>query len=283
MQAGQEASPSRHDGSRLDAADEARVLYRHMLTLRLLSARMVDLQRTSKVALHTSCLGEEAVIAAATLAARASDWVFPGAREWGAAIVRGLPIEAYVHHAFGTIHDAAKGHSAPDHPPARMYRVAPASGVAGAHVPQAVGAAWAAKIKKDDVATVAIFGDAANGTGDLHNALVQIKALRKNVNKTFYDIGAILRDIQARRLYEAKGYGTFEAFLEREIDLGKTTSLRLVRVASIFQKEAALEHGMDRVLNALLALEMMTEDGKSGKIPPPPPSTSQLPLKPPGR
>ena len=85
MQAGQEASPSRHDGSRLDAADEARVLYRHMLTLRLLSARMVDLQRTSKVALHTSCLGEEAVIAAATLAARASDWVFPGAREWGAA------------------------------------------------------------------------------------------------------------------------------------------------------------------------------------------------------
>src|SRR2546421_2097538 len=33
--------------------------------------------------------------------------------------------------------------------------------------------------------------------GDLHNALVQIKALRKNVNKTFYDIGAILRDIQA--------------------------------------------------------------------------------------
>lgn len=171
MQAGQEASPSRHDASRLDAADEARVLYRHMLTLRLLSARMVDLQRTSKVALHTSCLGEEAVIAAATLAARASDWVFPGAREWGAAIVRGLPIEAYVHHAFGTSHDAAKGHSAPDHPPARMYRVAPASGVAGAHVPQAVGAAWAAKIKKDDVATVAIFGDAANGTGDLHNAL----------------------------------------------------------------------------------------------------------------
>src|SRR6516225_3666125 len=39
---------------------------------------------------------------------------------------------------------------------------------------------------------------------DLHNALVQIKSLRKNVNKTFYDIGAILRDIQARRLYEAK-------------------------------------------------------------------------------
>ncbi len=118
---------------------------------------------------------------------------------------------------------------------------------------------------------------------DLHNALVQIKGFRKNLNKGFFDIGIVLKDVQLRRLYEAKGYGTFEAFLEREIDLGKTTSLRLVRVAAIFQKEAALEHGMDRVLNALLALEMMSEDGKSGKIPPPPPSTSQLPLKPPGR
>jgi len=118
---------------------------------------------------------------------------------------------------------------------------------------------------------------------DLHNALVQIKGFRKNLNKGFFDIGIVLKDVQLRRLYEAKGYGTFEAFLEREIDLGKTTSLRLVRVASIFQKEAALEHGMDRVLNALIALEMMAEDAKSGKIPPPPPSTSQLPLKPPGR
>src|ERR1700684_3481138 len=53
--------------------------------------------------------------------------------------------------------------------------------------------------------------------GDLHNALVQIKALRKNLGKGFYDIGHILKEIQARRLYEAKGYGTFEAFLEREI------------------------------------------------------------------
>ena len=115
--------------------------------------------------------------------------------------------------------------------------------------------------------------------GDLHNSLVQIKALRKNLNKGFYDIGGILRDIQARRLYEAKGYGTFEAFLEREIDLGKTAALRLVKVSVTFLKEAALEHGMDRVVNALSALEL-SADGQptnvkaapSGKLPEPPPS-----------
>jgi hypothetical protein len=123
---------------------------------------------------------------------------------------------------------------------------------------------------------------------DLHNALVQIKSLRKNVNKTFYDIGAILRDIQARRLYEAKGYGSFEAFLEREIDLGKTTAIRLVRVVATFLKEAAQEHGMERILNALVALEMGAEGSpepqkSSPKIPPPPMSTPALPLRPPGR
>ncbi|WP_394822382.1 hypothetical protein [Pendulispora albinea] len=122
--------------------------------------------------------------------------------------------------------------------------------------------------------------------GDLHNALQHIKQLRKNFNKSFYDIGEILKDVQSRKLYEAKGYGTFEAFLEREIDLGKITSLRLVRVVAIFLKDAALEYGVDRVLNALVALEAPTEsslDVNKGKVPPPPISTAALPLKPPGR
>src|SRR5262252_5782057 len=85
---------------------------------------------------------------------------------------------------------------------------------------------------------------------DLHAALAQIKALRKSLPKSFYDIGLILKDIQAKRLYEAKRFPSFEAFVEREIDLGKTTALRLVRVVTLFQKEAALEVGMDRLFAA---------------------------------
>lgn len=123
---------------------------------------------------------------------------------------------------------------------------------------------------------------------DLHNALQQIKAFRKNLGKGFYDIGIVLGDIKARRLYEAKGFGTFEAFLEREAaELGKTTALRLVRIAGLFKKEAALDLGMDRVFMALISIETgdgVTQDARpSGKIPPPPLSSSVLPLKPPGR
>ncbi|CAN5609817.1 hypothetical protein BH09MYX1_BH09MYX1_57690 [soil metagenome] len=125
--------------------------------------------------------------------------------------------------------------------------------------------------------------------GELHNSLSQIKGLRKNLHKTFFDIGNILRDVQARRTYEAKGYGTFEAFLEREIDLGKTTGLRLVRMTQIFIKEAAIEFGMERLINAIMALEGVPDAPGSSikmetsKIPAAPVSTPMLPLKPPGR
>src|SRR6185503_10403301 len=58
---------------------------------------------------------------------------------------------------------------------------------------------------------------------ELHAALGKVRALRKNLERTFYQLGEILRGIHDAKLYEAKGYGSFEAFVEREIDLGKTT------------------------------------------------------------
>jgi hypothetical protein len=118
---------------------------------------------------------------------------------------------------------------------------------------------------------------------ELHNALVQIRGFRKNLAKNFHDVGTVLRDVQARKLYEAKGYGSFEAFLEREIDIGKTTALKLVRVSAIFLKEATQEYGMDRIRAALSALDSAAEP-KQGSSPPPPANQAAklpLPLKPP--
>ncbi len=117
---------------------------------------------------------------------------------------------------------------------------------------------------------------------DLHAALAQIKGFRKSLPKTFFDIGVVLKDIQTRRLYEAKRFPSFEAFVEREIDLGKTTALKLVRIASLFVKESALEVGMDRLFAAVQAIDSSGEPEMS-RIPPPPVSTTTLPLRPPGR
>jgi hypothetical protein len=119
----------------------------------------------------------------------------------------------------------------------------------------------------------------------LHNALVQVRAYRKNLTRSFYDIGVVLRDIQARKLYEAKGYGSFEAFLEREIDFGKTTALKLVRISATFIKEAALDIGLDRLMQAIQVLELPSDaaprNASSPGSAPPAAAKLALPLKPP--
>jgi len=120
---------------------------------------------------------------------------------------------------------------------------------------------------------------------ELHNSLLQIRSYRKNLAKGFYDIGGVLREVHRRKLYEAKGYGSFEAFLEREIDLGKVTALKLMKVAATFLKEAALEHGMDRSFQAIQVLDATPDSHTVPKTPAPPqpPVTAKvaLPLKPP--
>src|SRR5260370_18393912 len=117
---------------------------------------------------------------------------------------------------------------------------------------------------------------------DLHAALAQIKGFRKNLSKTFFDIGLVLKTIETRRLYEAKRFPSFEAFVEREIDLGKTTALRLVRVVELFQRESALEVGMDRLFAAITPIDSGPESEVS-QVPPPPAPPTPLPLRPPGR
>lgn len=159
-------------GRRVVASDVGPRAYRHMVRLRLVSARLIALQRAGQVTFHASSIGEEAAIVGAALAADDADWIFPGVREWGAALVRGFPLESYLQHAFGSAGDPAQGHAAPDHPPARSLRIGPVSGVPGAHLPQATGLSWAAKLRGDrDVAVIALFGEASLASGDVHNAL----------------------------------------------------------------------------------------------------------------
>ena len=116
---------------------------------------------------------------------------------------------------------------------------------------------------------------------ELHNQTQRIRALRKRLDKGFYEIGEVLQQIQREELYVAKGYGSFEAFLEREIDLGKLTSLKIMKIPTIFLKDAALDYGMERLFAAMGALEgeMMPKAAPStpGSKPLP------LPLTPPSR
>jgi hypothetical protein len=53
----------------------------------------------------------------------------------------------------------------------RVHRVAPICIPIGTHLPHAVGLAWAAKIRRDDIASLVWFGEGATSEGDFHEAM----------------------------------------------------------------------------------------------------------------
>ena len=73
-------------------------------------------------------------------------------------------------------------------------------------------------------------------------------------------------------------------FLEREIDLSKSICLKLVRIAALLQREAALELGMDKAMAGITAFDGALEAPPGGiAVPANIPSAPKvaLPMKPP--
>jgi 2-oxoisovalerate dehydrogenase E1 component alpha subunit len=146
-------------------------LYEHMVLARAVDERLVALQREGVLASHASAIGEEAAIVGAAAAMRDEDWIFPSSREFAAALWRGMPLTAYAHHAFGTARDPGRGRNAPDPPFWKAARVVSVSPLVGTQIPHAVGVAWAASMKKADVASLVFFGEGATSSGDFHTGL----------------------------------------------------------------------------------------------------------------
>ena len=113
---------------------------------------------------------------------------------------------------------------------------------------------------------------------ELHNVLTRVRGLRKNIDAGFYQMGAELKHIQEDKLYEAKGFSSFETFAERELDLGKATTLKLARVPGIFTEAAARQFGLQGVLAAIDTLDEYANSAAQRKASATRPN---LPLKPP--
>lgn len=167
----------REDGSADPATDPKiptdRLLfaYRHMRRLRLLDARMILLQRQGRVGFYGACTGQEAVPIATGLVVRPQDWVFPALREQSVMLVRGFSLRQFVAQIFGNVGDVLKGRQMPSHPSGRQVNHVSWSSCIGPQIPQAVGAAWAMKTKKEDAVAFAFSGDGATSQPDFHAAM----------------------------------------------------------------------------------------------------------------
>ena len=116
-------------------------------------------------------IGQEAVAAGVGAALRPDDQMASTHRGHGHAIAKGLPLEALMAEMYGCTTGSSSGMGGS----MRIFDAARGflgtTGVVGAGVPIAVGAALAAALEGSDRATVAFFGDGAANQGAVHEAL----------------------------------------------------------------------------------------------------------------
>jgi len=151
--------------------EDVRSLYRSLVQTRQLDERFVQLQRQGRIGFHVGSLGEEAAILGSAWAMRKNDWLFPCYREFGAALMRGLPLQTLCDNMFGNANDTVKGRQMPCHYTCRAVGWTSISSPVGTQITHAVGAAWAAKIRREDSASLVYFGDGATSSSDFHSAL----------------------------------------------------------------------------------------------------------------
>jgi pyruvate dehydrogenase E1 component alpha subunit len=148
-----------------------RRIYEAMVRTRIIDERMTALQRQGRVGFHVGALGEEAAIIASAAALRPQDWIFSCYREVGAALWRGLGLQTYVDNMFGNANDVVEGRQMPDHITGKAEHFASVSSVIGTQIANATGFAWAAKMRRDDVATGVYFGEGATSANDFHSGM----------------------------------------------------------------------------------------------------------------
>ena len=144
------------------ADPELKSLYRSMLLGRRLDERMVRLQRQGRIGTFAPTKGQEAAQLGSIFTLRPTDWMVPSFRETGAMIWRGWPIEKLLLFFAGHLEG---GQPRPD------QHDLPITIPVATQLPHAVGLAYAAQYRGDDVVVMAYFGDGATSEGDFHEAL----------------------------------------------------------------------------------------------------------------
>ena len=142
--------------------DELRRMYRAMLLGRRLDERMVRLQRQGRIGTFAPIKGQEASQIGSVVTLTRNDWMVPSFRETAAMLCRGWPIENLLQFFAGYLEGGQPGPDQHD---------LPVTIPVATQVPHAVGLAYAAQYRDDDVVVLCYFGDGATSEGDFHEAL----------------------------------------------------------------------------------------------------------------
>ncbi|MFO7263181.1 MAG: pyruvate dehydrogenase (acetyl-transferring) E1 component subunit alpha [Bacillaceae bacterium G1] len=137
-------------------------MYRWMVLARLFDQRALSLQRQGRIGTYAPFSGQEAAQVGCAFAVEKDDWIFPTYREVALGFVLGKSMSTTLLYAMGHLH----GTRSPE-----GVNLLPGQIMLATQIPQAVGAAWASKIRGDRAATLVFFGDGSTSKGDFHEGL----------------------------------------------------------------------------------------------------------------
>jgi pyruvate dehydrogenase E1 component alpha subunit len=147
-------------------------LLRGMWLIRAFEEKVSELYAAREIAglLHLG-IGQEAVAVGACSALREDDYVFGGHRSHGHAIAKGADIDRLMAEIAGRATGYCGGKGGSMHIVAVEAGFMTATGVVGGTIPLALGAAFAAKERKQGQVAAVFFGDGAGQTGSFHESL----------------------------------------------------------------------------------------------------------------
>ena len=142
--------------------EELKRMYELLVLARTFGQRALTLQREGRLGTYPSILGQEASQLGSALASEKGDWLFPSYRESGVYIALGFPLHMLLQYWAGD----ERGMRVPE-----GMNVLPVCIPVGTQIPHAVGAAMAAKYRKDRAAAIVYFGDGGSSRGDFHEGM----------------------------------------------------------------------------------------------------------------
>jgi 2-oxoisovalerate dehydrogenase E1 component alpha subunit len=166
-------SPTKEPASPDLSEDDLRRIYRLMVLTRAVDDKTWNLNRQGRISFVAGCRGHEAAQVASAYALRPGhDIVFTYYRDIGVALTLGMDPKYLFASSYGKpspINGSSR--HLPWHLVDAELRLMPVTSVVGSQIPQAAGAALAAKLKREDVVTIVYFGDGATSEGDFHEGM----------------------------------------------------------------------------------------------------------------
>jgi pyruvate dehydrogenase E1 component subunit alpha len=142
--------------------EELKRLYRSMVLARRFDERMLRLQRQGRIGTFAPIKGQEAAQLGSVATLRRTDWMVPSFRETAAMLWRGWPMERILLFFAGYLEGGQ---------PAAEQHDLPVCIPVSTQLPHAVGLAYGAQYRGDDVVVMVYCGDGATSEGDFHEAM----------------------------------------------------------------------------------------------------------------